>query len=239
MKFNYYNMNESWKKGDWVLPDNSWKELFDNIDFNKVNSDIQKELDIYGNHIEFYPPKQFVFNAFCKTSEKDIKVVILGQDPYINFNQATGLAFSVPEGEKLPPSLKNIYKKFSKKTSGDLTYWAEQGVLLLNTSLSVRAGNSNSHSKIWKNTTDYMIQYISDNCDDIVFILWGRNALNKKKLINESKHHLLISSHPSPLSYTKTLAIYKSFADNNHFYECNEILQGLGKHIIYWDYQPN
>ena len=227
-------MNESWKNDNWTLPDNSWNELFDNIDFSKINDNIEKELDIFGDDYEFYPPKELVFNAFCKTSDQNLKVVILGQDPYINKNQAMGLSFSVPEGEKLPPSLKNIYKKLNNKTSGDLTSWANQGVLLLNTSLSVRAGKSNCHSKIWKNVTDYMIKYISDKFDNIVFILWGRNALDKKKLIDESKHNLLISSHPSPLSYSKTLGSYCSFADNNHFEECNKLLINIGKSAIDW-----
>ena len=227
-------MNESWKNDNWTLPDNSWNELFDNIDFSKINDNIEKELDIFGDDYEFYPPKELVFNAFCKTSDQNLKVVILGQDPYINKNQAMGLSFSVPEGEKLPPSLKNIYKKLNNKTSGDLTSWANQGVLLLNTSLSVRAGKSNCHSKIWKNVTDYMIKYISDKFDNIVFILWGRNALDKKKLIDESKHNLLISSHPSPLSYSKKLGSYCSFADNNHFEECNKLLINIGKSAIDW-----
>ncbi len=227
-------MNKSWRNDNWTLPDNSWSELFDNIDFNKINDSIEKELDIFGDDYEFYPSKDLVFNAFCKTSEENLKVVILGQDPYINKNQAMGLSFSVPEGEKIPPSLKNIYKKLNKKTSGDLSSWANQGVLLLNTSLSVRSGKSNCHSKIWKNVTDYMIKYISDKFDNIVFILWGRNALDKKKLIDESKHNLLISSHPSPLSYSKKLGNYCSFADNNHFEECNKYLNTIGISKIKW-----
>ena len=137
-----------------------------------------------------------------------------------------GLAFSVPEGKKIPPSLRNIFKKLNRNSeSGDLTHWAEQGVLLLNTALTVRAHSSNSHSSQWRNITNDMIKYLSDKFDGIVFILWGGNAFSKAEFINKDKHHVLVSSHPSPLGCRKPMKGNSSFNDCDHFNQCNDILK--------------
>jgi uracil-DNA glycosylase len=137
-----------------------------------------------------------------------------------------GLAFSVPKGKKIPPSLKNIFKKLGKTPeSGDLTHWAEQGVLLLNTALTVREHSSNSHSIPWRNITNNMIKHLSDSFEGLVFILWGGNAFSKIEFIDKDKHHVLISSHPSPLGCRKPMKGNSSFNDCNHFNECNDILK--------------
>jgi uracil-DNA glycosylase len=191
-----------------------------------VEDFLKKELEVFGEHLEIFPRKENLFETFKYISHSKVKVVILGQDPYIRKNQAMGLSFSVPKGEKLPPSLKNIYKKIfdSVPKSGDLTSWVEQGVLLLNTSLTVREGASNSHSHIWKTITDKMIAYLSMNCEKIIFILWGRNAYSKKILIDDNKHHILCSSHPSPLSCNRKMMEFPSFKESNVFEKCNHIL---------------
>ena len=233
-------MNLSWKhNNDYIvhfkLPMNNWKILLESFDYQDIHTFLQDQLKTYGEDFSIYPPRNLVLNCFYKTQERNLKVVILGQDPYINENQAMGLAFSVPSETKLPPSLKNIYKKLNKNTdNGDLTHWAEQGVLLLNTALTVRSGKSNSHSKIWKDFTNQVIQYISNSHENIIFMLWGKNAYDKLHLINSDKHHVLISSHPSPLSYTKQMQGFPSFKDCNHFEECNKILASLEKDPIEW-----
>ena len=207
-----------------------WNELFDNIELNEVELFLKDTLHKDGYCYEIFPAKSDVFNAFKITSPEKLRVVLLGQDPYINYGEAMGLAFSVPNGMKIPPSLRNILKKLGKYTkgvkNGDLTHWAEQGVLLLNTSLTVTEKNSNSHSKLWKPITDKIIKYISDKYSNIVFILWGGDAYKKQPLIDSSKHHILISSHPSPLAYKKKLKEFPSFIDNNHFEECNKLIDG-------------
>ena len=204
-----------------------WKSMFDNIDLTSIQHFLAKELSELGDYIPIYPPKQLVLNAFKITKPDKLRVVILGQDPYINEEEAMGLAFSVPENKRLPPSLRNIYKKIGKKTkSGDLTSWAEQGVLLLNTSLTVRARSSNSHSTEWRKITDKIIKYLSDNFNDLVFILWGGNALGKKEWIDGNKHSILISSHPSPLGCSKPLKGYSSFNNCDHFNQCNNLIKG-------------
>ena len=152
-----------------------------------------------------YPDKYDIFNALHYTSYKDVKVVILGQDPYHGPNQAHGLSFSVSPGVKIPPSLLNIYKELNSDlecyipNNGYLKKWADQGVLLLNTSLTVRAGEANSHkNKGWEIFTDKIISLINEKTDPVVFLLWGNNAINKKKLITNKQHLILSSTHPSP-----------------------------------------
>ena len=233
-------MNSSWKNSngyvtELVINNNNWNDLFKSLNYEDINKFLQNELKIYGEDIPIYPPRELVLNCFNLTSEDNLKVVILGQDPYINENQAMGLSFSVPPNIKVPPSLKNIYKKLNKNSDcGDLTNWAKQGVLLLNTALTVRAGKSNSHSKIWRTYTNQIIKYISDNHTNIVFMLWGRNAYNKLELINKDNHHVLICSHPSPLSYSKQMQGFPSFKESNHFEECNTVLCSIGKDPIKW-----
>lgn len=231
-----FNNNASWlnSKGEYdtnfVIP-NEWCYMFDTISLSNIQQFILDELEDVGDNIPIYPPKHLVFNTFHLTPPSKLKVVILGQDPYINHGEAMGLAFSVPDGKKIPPSLRNIFKKLNKTSkNGDLSTWASQGVLLLNSSLTVKAKQSNSHSSQWKQITDSIIKYISDNFTNIIFILWGGNALKKQKYIDDKKHYILISSHPCPLGCTKELKGYPSFNNSNHFSKCNDILErDLGK----------
>lgn len=182
-----------------------------------------------------YPTMYNIFNGLKLTPFNDIKVVILGQDPYHEPNQAMGLAFSVPKGEKIPPSLVNIYKEIKAETGkempthGDLTGWAKQGVLLLNAVLTVRAHQANSHKgKGWEEFTDGVIEQISKNGENVVFLLWGANARAKAKLIDKSKHLVLESAHPSPLS------AYNGFFGCGHFNKANEYLLLHGRQPIDW-----
>lgn len=181
-----------------------------------------------------YPPGSMIFKAFELTPVDSVKVVILGQDPYHGPGQAMGLSFSVPSNVPAPPSLKNIFREISDdlgiRMSGNpnLEPWARQGVLLLNTSLTVQSGMANSHSRIgWGEFTDAVIKYISDNCEGVVFLLWGRFAQSKKALIDQSKHHVLEAAHPSPLAGG-------AFFGCRHFSKTNKILVEEGKTPINW-----
>ena len=169
------------------------------------------------------------------TSYKDVKVVIIGQDPYHEPNQAHGLAFSVLDGIKLPPSLKNIYKEIEADLgikmsgSGNLTSWARQGVLLLNNVLTVRAHEANSHKKKgWEFVTDKIVEKLNERDDQIIFVFWGNNAKDKQKLITNSNHVVLTAPHPSPLS------AYHGFFGCGHFSKINELLREKGKEEIIW-----
>ena len=182
-----------------------------------------------------YPSMYDIFNSMKSTDFDDIKVVILGQDPYHEEGQAMGLSFSVPKGEKIPPSLVNIYKEITSETGlsmpshGDLTGWANQGVLLLNAVLTVRAHQANSHKgKGWENFTDAIIKKISSLKENVVFLLWGRNARDKKVFIDTKKHLVLECAHPSPLS------AYNGFFGCNHFNKTNEYLSNHNKTPIDW-----
>ena len=183
-----------------------------------------------------YPPGPLIFNAFNQTPFDKVRVVILGQDPYHNPGQAHGMSFSVPNGIKPPPSLVNIYKEIQKDIGvampaeyGNLTKWAEQGVLLLNAMLTVRANEPASHSKIgWMNFTDAVIQKISDEKKGVVFLLWGKFAQEKQSLIDETKHHVLKAAHPSPFSADK------GFFGCKHFSKTNELLVAQGYAPIDW-----
>ncbi len=182
-----------------------------------------------------YPPGKQIFNAFEHTPLSKVKVVILGQDPYHNQGQAHGLSFSVPEGIKPPPSLVNIFKEIHADlglpigTSGNLTKWADQGVLLLNASLTVEANQPMSHSKVgWHIFTDEVIKHISSAKEHVVFMLWGRFAQNKEILIDAAKHKILKSAHPSPLS------AHNGFFGCGHFSKTNEYLRENGQQPIDW-----
>ena len=186
-----------------------------------------------GNTI--FPANDHIFNAFNTTSFNDVKVVIIGQDPYHGIGQAHGLSFSVPNGIVIPPSLKNIFKelesdlKISTPQSGDLTSWAKQGVLLLNATLTVRAHEAGSHQKKgWELFTDQVISTLSREKSDLVFLLWGKYALAKKSLIDLAKHHVLEATHPSPLS------AYAGFLGCRHFSKTNKLLIKSGKTPIIW-----
>ena len=183
-----------------------------------------------------FPPENLVLNAFRLTPFDQVKVVILGQDPYHNDGQAHGLSFSVPEGMALPPSLKNIYTEltsdipgFQYPASGNLTKWATQGVLLLNATLTVRAHQAASHQhKGWEEFTDQIIQAVSQKSENVVFLLWGSYAQRKSVLIDAHKHLILKAVHPSPLS------AYRGFFGCKHFSQANTYLQERGRKPIDW-----
>lgn len=186
-----------------------------------------------------YPPGPLIFNAFDKTPFDRLKVVILGQDPYHGAGQAMGLSFSVPDGVPAPPSLVNIYKELNRDigmpipTTGNLTKWAEQGVLLLNAILTVRANDPASHSKIgWMEFTDAVIRKISEEKKGVVFLLWGRFAQEKQVLIDETKHFVLKAAHPSPFSANN------GFFGCKHFSRTNELLMKQGLDPIDWIITP-
>jgi len=181
-----------------------------------------------------YPAQQDLLSAFKHFDFDSVKVVLLGQDPFFNENQATGMSFSVPNGVKLPVSLKNIFKELEedlgiKNSTGDLDYWAQQGVLLLNRVLSVEAGRSGSHRDIgWEEFSNKVISYLSTYSDRVVFILWGKDALEVKALIDESRHKILTATHPSPMS------AHKGFFGCKHFSQANQFLVEAGKEPIDW-----
>lgn len=183
---------------------------------------------------KIFPPGSQIFKAFELTPLSELKVVILGQDPYHGPGQAHGLSFSVPEGVPAPPSLKNIFKEIETdmgfRMSGypNLEKWARQGVLLLNAVLTVRSGAAASHSKIgWEQFTDAVIRYVSDNCDGVVFLLWGNFARSKRELIDRTRHHVLEAAHPSPLARG-------AFFGCRHFSKTNEILSSQGRTPVDW-----
>lgn len=216
-------IEESWKQ---VLADEFQQPYFQAIKTFLVNEKNAGKV--------IYPPGPLIFNAFNKTPFDKVKVVILGQDPYINPGEAMGLCFSVPKGVRTPPSLVNIYKEINRDLGlpipahGDLTHWAEQGVLLLNATLTVQAGTSNSHKDIgWQKFTDAVIRRISEGKDGVVFLLWGTFARGKKALIDEMKHHVLEAAHPSPLAGN-------AFQGCGHFSRTNEILGRQGQTPIDW-----
>ncbi len=182
-----------------------------------------------------YPSMYDIFNSMKYTSFENVKVVLLGQDPYHNEGQAMGLSFSVPDGIDIPPSLVNMYKELYAETgilpkkTGNLTGWARQGVLLLNTVLTVRAHQANSHKgQGWEKFTDSIIKKISDKKENVVFLLWGGNARSKKPLIDSKKHLILECAHPSPLS------AYNGFFGCGHFVKTNEYLEKFGIEPIDW-----
>ncbi len=182
-----------------------------------------------------YPDMYDIFNALHFTPYKDVKVVILGQDPYHGPNQAHGLSFSVKPEVKIPPSLVNIYRELQNDLGcyipnhGYLKKWADQGVLLLNAVLTVRAGQANSHRSIgWENFTDRVIEVLNQRADPVVFILWGRNAQSKSRLITNNRHLIIKSAHPSPLS------AHRGFLGSKPFSRTNDFLKDIGKSPIDW-----
>ena len=202
------------------------KEYYKNL-MNEVNKSYEKSV--------VFPPKDKIFNAFTLTPLSNLKVVILGQDPYHGFGQAQGLAFSTPSNIKNPPSMANILKEINEDIGssicmdGDLTPWAKDGVLLINAILTVEESKPKSHHKLgWEIFTDNLIKFISENCKDVVFILWGSSAIKKEKIINNSNHHILSGVHPSPLSS------YRGFFGCKHFSKTNDILKQLNKEPIKW-----
>jgi uracil-DNA glycosylase len=217
-------IEESWKK---VLEATFSKPYFENIAAFLKTEKAQGKI--------IYPPGSLIFHAFEKTPFKKLKVLLLGQDPYHGKGQAMGLSFSVPKGIRQPPSLINIFKELHDDVgaptpeTGDLTPWAEQGVMLLNAALTVRAGEPNSHSKIgWHQFTDAVIKKVSDEKEGIVFLLWGAFAHQKQELIDQTKHHVLKAAHPSPYSADK------GFFGCKHFSKTNEYLVAQKQDPIDW-----
>lgn len=214
---------------------NDWKDLLED-EFNKeYYQTLRNFLTNEYKTKTIYPDKYDIFNALHFTSYKDIKVVILGQDPYHGPGQAHGLSFSVNPGIKVPPSLLNIYKELNSDlgcyipNNGYLKKWADQGVLLLNTSLTVRAGEANSHKSIgWEIFTDKIISLVNEKEDPVVFLLWGNNAIKKKNLITNKRHLILTSVHPSPLSASR------GFFGSKPFSKINNFLISINKKPIDW-----
>lgn len=218
-----------------VRIDSSWKEHlqqeFDKPYFRELTDFVRQE---YGQTIVF-PPAKLIFNAFDLCPFDHVKVVIIGQDPYHGPGQAHGLCFSVNDGIQFPPSLKNIFKEIESDLgkpvppSGNLTRWAQQGVLLLNATLTVRAHQAGSHQKRgWETFTDAVIKELADKRDNLVFILWGSYAQKKGAFIDRSRHLVLQSAHPSPLS------AYNGFFGNHHFSQTNQWLTDHGQVAIDW-----
>ena len=208
---------------DW---DNELSVIWNSPGFHKFMGIINNE---YDNKI-IYPPKEDIFAALKNTSFKDVKVVIVGQDPYHGEGEAMGLSFSVHDGIKLPPSLKNIYKELEDDlgikpvNSGDLTKWTKEGVLLLNATLTVIKDTPNSHSKLgWDKFTDYVIKKINTKNEPVVFILWGNFARSKKVYITNPKHLVIESAHPSPFSARSGFFGSKPFSKTNEFLTKNNI----------------
>ena len=219
-----------------VKIDASWKEVlhneFEKEYFTRLTSFVKEE---YTGPTPIYPPAKLIFNAFDHCPFNDVKVVILGQDPYHGAGQANGLCFSVNKGVAFPPSLMNIFKEIQSDMGtpipqdGDLTRWSDQGVLLLNATLTVRASQAGSHQKRgWEEFTDAAIRELAERRENIVFILWGSYAQKKGAFIDRSRHLVLTSPHPSPLS------AYQGFFGNHHFSKANEYLVQHGKKEIAW-----
>jgi uracil-DNA glycosylase len=213
----------------------TWKEVMkDYLESDEYKNLMARVNDEYKNH-QVFPPKNLVFNALRLTPYENVNTLILGQDPYHDVGQAMGLSFSVPDGIKVPPSLQNIYKEINAEfgypipQTGNLTKWAEQGVLLINSVLTVRAHQAASHKDLgWDKCTDEIIKAVNAKDEPVVFMLWGNFAKKKAHLITNPKHLVLTSGHPSPLSV-------RYFIGNNHFKKCNEFLEKNGMNAIDWE----
>jgi uracil-DNA glycosylase len=257
-----YSKEKSWKE---KYPSNvvslkkvidvhkSWDVIFDKLledkRFKDIECELSKDLE---NEEEIYPKPDYVFNAFKLTPLKKVKVVIIGQDPYFNSQvykkknvpEAMGLSFSVPHGVKVPSSLKNIYANLKKyghmdeiPDHGNLESWAQQGCLMLNSSLTVKDGtkNKNCHQHLWQWFTDEIISYISTKKSNVVFVFWGRDAFLKSRLINIKKHITIVSSHPSGLSVNKPMGNYPPFASVDMFGTINKQLKEFEETEINWN----
>lgn len=214
---------------------NDWQELLEEELSKEYYLKLRQFLITEYKTTTIYPNMHDIFNALHYTAYKDVKVVILGQDPYHGPNQAHGLSFSVKPGVGIPPSLLNMYKELQADlgcyipNNGYLKKWADQGILLLNASLTVRAHTANSHKgKGWEILTDKIISLLNDRKDPVVFILWGNNAISKEKLITNKYHYIIKSVHPSPLSASR------GFFGSKPFSKCNDFLKSIGKKPIDW-----
>ncbi|MSN95727.1 uracil-DNA glycosylase [Campylobacter sp. FMV-PI01] len=220
---------------DKVAIENSWKMVLKDEFLAPYFCALKEKLLLAKFTSIVFPPSNLIFNAFNLTPFDEVKVVILGQDPYHGKDQAMGLSFSVPKNVKIPPSLINIYKEIyddlgiKQPNHGDLTFWAKQGVLLLNSTLSVESGKPNSHSNFgWQIFTDSVIKKISDKKTGVVFLLWGNFAKQKASLIDQNKHFVLTAPHPSPLARG-------GFFGCRHFSKTNAILKNTRQNPIDWD----
>lgn len=218
-----------------LINEPKWKQILKSEFEKEYFLKLDKFIDLEYQTKNIYPDRSQIFNAFEQCPFDKVKVVIIGQDPYHGENQAHGLCFSVKNGIAFPPSLQNIFKEIHRDleikipTSGDLTRWAKQGVLLLNATLTVEAHIAGSHQKKgWEKFTDAVIQKITEENNNIVFMLWGAYAQKKCNFIDESKHLVLKSVHPSPLS------AYRGFIGNNHFSTANQFLKSKGINEIEW-----
>jgi uracil-DNA glycosylase len=215
---------------------NDWDELLKDEFTSEYYLTLRNFLKTEYFSKRIYPPMEDIFNALRYTSFENTKVLILGQDPYHGFGQAHGLCFSVKNGVPHPPSLKNIFKELEDELgivppkNGELTGWAKQGVLLLNTTLTVREGAPQSHKGMgWERLTDRIIEILNEKREPVVFMLWGGNARAKKPLITSTQHLILECAHPSPLS------AYAGFFGCNHFVKANDFLKSHGLKPIEWD----
>lgn len=218
-----------------VNKENSWNEILEEEFEKGYFMNLLEFVDAEYEKYTVYPPKELIFSAFEITHFDDVKVVILGQDPYHGPNQADGLCFSVMEGVKKPPSLINIFKELNDDLgvpipkSGNLMKWAKQGVLMLNSTLTVRDGEPGKHqNRGWEKFTDAVIQKLSDHKDNLVFILWGSYAQKKGKIIDASRHRVLKAVHPSPRS------VYRGFYGSKPFSKTNKFLKSIGEKPIDW-----
>lgn len=217
--------------------DFSWKPFFDVETQKEYFSQLMQDVENEYNTSICFPPKNLIFNAFATCKLNDLKVVIIGQDPYHGEGEANGLCFSVNDGVKIPPSLKNIFAEINSDfdsiflpTNGNLERWAAQGILLLNAGLTVRKDEANSHKHLkWNVFTDNVIRYISDNNKNVVFMLWGSFAHKKGVKIDREKHLVLEAGHPSPLSANRGF-----WFGNKHFSQANAYLKTIGKTQIDW-----
>ena len=219
-----------------VIIEESWKQVladeFSSLYFKNLAAFVKTA---YAKGV-VYPPGKYIFEAFNRTPFDKVKVVILGQDPYHEPNQAHGLCFSVQKGVRLPPSLVNIYKELEEEfgtkfldRDGDLSHWADQGVLLLNATLTVAAGNAGSHQgRGWEMFTDAVVSKLAEQRENLVFMLWGSYARRKGAVINRKRHLVLECAHPSPLS------VYRGFFGCGHFRKANEYLESKGLPTINW-----
>ena len=218
-----------------------WKHVVEQYSkYNELHEIIYKERDKFAEAgLEILPPEDQVFRCFNYFSPKDTKVVFLGQDPYHGKGQATGLCFGVNESQKIPPSLRNIAKELKRDIDVELSdctleKWAKQGVLMLNAALTVVQHSPASHMKHWISFTEYIIDIINKEANNVVFVAWGAFAHNKLRHIDLNKHHLLVSSHPSPLSATKDYKTFGSFNGSAPFSKINKYLCAKEIYLIQW-----
>ena len=241
-----------------VVVDNTWYNIINGLisdpRMNLIKREIIKTINLSENYTNIFPFPKLVFNAFLQTPLDIIKVVFIGQDPYFNYEeyknsdsirlcpQAHGLSFSVPIDCAIPPSLHNIFKNLLKfkhiksyPKHGNLTFWALQGCLMLNSSLTVVLNKANCHASYWRWFTDNIIKYLSDNCENLIFVLWGGDAYNKIAFIDSDKHKVIVSSHPSGYSADKPFRCFPSFNSFDHFGEINKYLIKYNKIPILWE----